>query len=90
MLKKIKQFFQKNISDHQYIDGNCIVELTEDSCVNAVIYKFATRSKQGMLKFGQSIDANKKPTGEWIEDTQEELMDAIIYLERLKTDFKKK
>jgi hypothetical protein len=31
--------------------------------------------------------ANKAPTRQWILDAQEELMDAILYLERLREDF---
>jgi hypothetical protein len=42
-----------------------------------------------MIKFGLTIKKNNKPTLSWIEDTQEELLDATIYLERLKNDFKK-
>jgi hypothetical protein len=30
---------------------------------------------------------NNAPTRQWILDAQEELMDAILYLERLKVDF---
>ena len=32
-------------------------------------------------------EARAAPTLEWIIDAQEELMDAILYLERLKVDF---
>ena len=42
-----------------------------------------------MDRYGQTMAANNKPTLEWIEDTQEELMDAILYLERLKREVEK-
>ena len=57
--------------------------------VRAVVLKFNARSVEGMDRYGQTMAANNKPTLEWIEDTQEELMDAIPYLERLKREVEK-
>ena len=48
-----------------------------DPIVRAVVLKFNARSVEGMDRYGQTMAANKKPTLEWIEDTQEELMDEI-------------
>lgn len=56
----------------------------DDPIVDAVIKKFLYRSKQGMKKYNSSMHDNNKPTLEWIEDAQEELMDGILYLQKLK------
>ena len=55
-----------------------------DSIVNAVIQKFLERSALGQKKFGTTLDRNDLTTKDWIQHIQEELMDAILYLEKLK------
>tara|TARA_R110002050_G_scaffold220518_1_gene356343 strand:- start:147 stop:278 length:132 start_codon:yes stop_codon:yes gene_type:complete len=40
-----------------------------------------------METYGVTMASNTASTRSWIIDAQEELMDAILYLERLKTDF---
>lgn len=60
--------------------------MTNDPTVNKVIEAIVKRSKAGMKKYGTTIRDNPKPTVEWIVEAQEELADAIIYLERLKED----
>jgi hypothetical protein len=63
--------------------------LQEDSIVAAVIAKFAERSALGRKKYGVTLDRTDLNTRDWIRHTQEELMDAILYLERLHRDFEK-
>jgi hypothetical protein len=58
---------------------------TKDKLVQKVIERIAKRSDAGIKKFGCTMGQSKKPTIAWINDTQEELADAIIYLEKLKT-----
>ena len=59
----------------------------QDSIVAAVIAKFAERSALGRKKYGTTLDRTDLNTRDWIRHTQEELMDAILYLERLHRDF---
>ncbi len=61
--------------------------MTEDPIVNKVINRFVTRSDQGMEKFGQSMADNTASARYWIDNAQEELMDGILYLEKLKETF---
>ena len=58
----------------------------EDSIVQAVIRKFQERSAVGIKKYGTTLDRTDLKLGDWIQHTQEELMDAILYLERLKKE----
>ena len=60
-----------------------------DSVVAAVIAKFAERSALGRKKYGTTLDRTDLNTRDWIRHMQEELMDAILYLERLSKDFEK-
>jgi hypothetical protein len=60
-----------------------------DSIVAAVIKKFADRSEVGIKKYGVTLDRTDLKTSDWIQHTQEELMDAILYLEKLKQGFPK-
>ena len=57
---------------------------TSDPVVNRVIQRFVERSAEGMERFGVSMEANDQPALHCIENAQEELMDGILYLEKLK------
>ena len=55
-----------------------------DSIVQSVVNKFNTRAKMGFEKYNNTLDRNDFTVLEWIENAQEELMDGILYLEKLK------
>jgi hypothetical protein len=55
-----------------------------DSVVTAVIAKFAERAKVGKEKYGVTLDRTDLGVLDWIQHAQEEHMDAILYLEKLK------
>lgn len=55
-----------------------------DSVVNSVIMKFITRSNVGIKKYGVTLDREDLEVSDWILHAQEEHMDAILYLEKLK------
>lgn len=59
---------------------------TGDSIVDAVIQKFADRSRVGQQKYKTTLDRDDLKVKDWITHTQEELMDAILYLEKLKKE----
>jgi hypothetical protein len=50
-----------------------------DSIVTSVIQKFMDRAK-----YGTDLDRKDLQVGDWITHAQEELMDGILYLEKLK------
>ena len=54
-----------------------------DSIVTSVIKQFETRSKMGEQKYGVNMDREDLQFSEWITQMKEELMDAILYLEKL-------
>lgn len=55
-----------------------------DSIVRSVIEKFAKRSEFGKQKYGTDLDRSDLGVLDWITHAQEELMDGILYLEKLK------
>jgi len=56
-----------------------------DSVVQAVIKKFLERSELGQKKYGTTLDRTDLSPLDWITHAQEELMDGILYLEKLKS-----
>jgi hypothetical protein len=57
-----------------------------DSIVQTILDNFVQRAKKGKLKYGVDLDREDLSTLEWIQHAQEEHMDAILYLEKLKQD----
>lgn len=55
-----------------------------DSIVQTVIQKFVERSVKGKEKYGTDLDRTDLSVLDWIQHAQEEHMDAILYLEKLK------
>lgn len=56
-----------------------------DPIVQSVVERFQQRSEFGIRKYGTTLEDNKLPFLAWVQHMQEELMDAILYLEKLKT-----
>jgi hypothetical protein len=58
----------------------------KDPIVQSVIDKFQERSDVGIEKYGTTLQDNQLSRLEWLTHLQEELMDATLYIERLKTE----
>ena len=57
-----------------------------DPTVERVIESYRKRSSKGIAKYGTTLSDNPLSTLEWLEHLQEELMDATLYIERLKKE----
>jgi hypothetical protein len=57
-----------------------------DSVVDAILNKFVDRAEMGFKKYNNTLDRKDLSKVEWINHAQEELMDGILYLERLKQE----
>ena len=57
-----------------------------DSIVKNIIYTFLERSEMGKNKYNTDLDRTDLEILDWIQHTQEEHMDAILYLEKLKNN----
>jgi len=61
-----------------------------DSVVFSIVSKFIQRSEIGKAKYGTTLDRTDLSILDWIQHAQEEHMDAILYLEKLKQEYIKK
>ena len=61
-----------------------------DPVVSRVVDQFVKRSNTGYDKYGQTLDSERrkgiKNLGDYLQDIQEELMDAILYIQAAKED----
>jgi polyhydroxyalkanoate synthesis regulator phasin len=82
------------IEDHAQDVANHIVkhglmnQQVEDPIVMAVLAKYAERSQRGIEKYGTMLTRTDLNLTDWLNHLQEELMDATLYIEKLKQDVK--
>ena len=55
-----------------------------DPVVERVVDKFVSRSDVGFAKYGVTLEDDKSNIFQWVNHLQEELMDAVLYLQKLK------
>jgi hypothetical protein len=58
------------------------VEELRDPIVQSVIEKFSSRSDVGFKKYGVTLEDDHQGVKAWLNHLQEELMDAVNYLEK--------
>lgn len=59
----------------------------KDRFVQQVKEKFEQRSQTGIKKYNTTLERTDLNFVEWLNHLQEELMDATLYIERLKTSY---
>lgn len=64
------------------------MEKITDSIVESVIAKFKQRSEVGIKKYNKTLDRTDLNYKDWLNHIQEELMDAVLYCERLRKESK--
>lgn len=57
---------------------------SEDSIVQEVIDKFNSRSELGIKKYGTTLEREDLGFIDWLNHLQDELMDAVLYIQKLK------
>ena len=55
-----------------------------DPVVQRVVQKFVSRSDIGFAKYGVTLEQDQSKMFEWLNHLQEELMDAVLYLQKAK------
>lgn len=58
----------------------------KDKIVEDLKAKFDSRSEIGIAKYGTTLEGNQLPLIDWMNHLQEELMDATLYIEKLKSE----
>lgn len=56
----------------------------KDTIVESVIEQFKQRSEAGINKYGVTLNREDLNVLEWLQHLQEELMDATLYVQKLK------
>lgn len=67
-----------------------VLVMTPDEIVRSVLKRFNERSKVGIDKYSTTLERNDLSTLEWLTHAQDEALDFVLYLERLKQEFKNK
>ena len=55
-----------------------------DAITEAVVDQLRTRAEKGKEKYGTTMERDDLTLMEWLQHLQEELMDATVYVEKLK------
>jgi hypothetical protein len=58
-----------------------------DPVVKRVVNKFVDRSDVGFKKYGVTLQDDPSDMFEWLNHLQEELMDAVLYLQKAKETY---
>ena len=58
-----------------------------DPVVERVVDKFVDRSDVGYKKYGVTLEEDPGEMLEWLNHLQEELMDAVLYLQKAKEKY---
>ena len=61
-----------------------------DKNVENVVTQLRNREEQGLRKYGVNTERQDLSNLEWLQHLQEELMDASVYIEKLKDEMKEK
>ena len=57
-----------------------------DKNVEKVVTQLRDREEEGLRKYGVTTERTDLTTLEWLQHLQEELMDASVYIEKLKSE----
>tara|TARA_B110000459_G_scaffold177462_1_gene202068 strand:- start:196 stop:414 length:219 start_codon:yes stop_codon:yes gene_type:complete len=60
-----------------------------DPVVERVVDKFKQRSDVGYKKYGITLEDDPSKVVDWLNHLQEELMDAVLYLQKAKETYEK-
>ena len=61
-----------------------------DSVVKEVMEKFADRAQTGYAKYNATMDRDDLSIDEWLQHAQEEVMDFILYITKIRKELNSK
>ena len=61
-----------------------------DSIVKEVMEKFADRAQTGYAKYNATMDRDDLSIDEWLQHAQEEVMDFILYITKIRKELNSK
>ena len=72
------------VTDTHYLKLLEIMSKPKDIIIERVMQKFKNRSEVGFKKYGVTLKDDDQPLDVWLTHLQEELMDAVNYIEKIK------
>ena len=72
------------VTDTHYLNVLEIMSKPRDIIIQQVIDKIKSRSDVGFKKYGVTLKDDDQPLDVWLTHIQEELMDAVNYIEKAK------
>ena len=94
---KVKEWKKINMSDREIMDAKNGIMCREsygfrDPVVKNVVDKFVDRSNVGYEKYGETLDDERrlkmKGLQKYLNDIQEELMDAVLYIQTAREELR--
>ena len=67
-----------------------MIKKIKDPIIKKVINKFIKRSEVGFKKYGVTLKDDSADFDSWLNHLQEELMDAVNYIEKARFELKEK
>jgi hypothetical protein len=67
-----------------------VAQLRTRAITEAVVAQLRTRAKNGKEKYGTTMERDDLTLMQWLQHLQEELMDAAVYVEKLKGEIGEK
>ena len=61
-----------------------VAQLRTRAITEAVVAQLRTRAEKGKEKYGTTMERDDLTFEQWIQHLQEELMDAVVYIEKIK------
>lgn len=84
MSDSVKKYYEMIESGEWTSDSTRHRHIPKDPIVEDVINKMRSRSKDGIIKYGTTLYDSPDGFYKWIQHAQEEAMDFILYLEKIK------
>ncbi len=79
--------YMEDVANH-IVKNGLMKEKVEDPIVLKVMSKFYDRSQRGIEKYGTMLTRTDLDFIDWVTHLQEEMLDAALYCERLKDEYK--
>lgn len=95
MMDEIKPNTKKIFAEELTVFGQLLTQIEVvpddkpihiDPILIKVYSKYQERSNAGIKKYGTTLENNSLPLLDWLNHLQEELMDATLYIEKLKQE----
>jgi hypothetical protein len=77
--------YSKDIQIKDHNKENSRTVFKTDSIVDSIVDKFIDRATFGKTKYGKTLDRQDLGLEEWLNHAIEEHMDAILYLQKIKS-----